>query len=330
MIHGVTMDRREFLYGLGGALLATPGARAQQRPPLIGLLSSTSAEPYKPLVDAFTSGLRERGFVEGRNLAIEHRWVDGNYERLAGLAKDLVALRANVIVAVAPPAARAAKAATASIPIVFSTSGDPIALGLVSSLNRPGENLTGVNLMLFAMGPKRLDLLVKLVPNAERIGLLVNPNNPSTARSRTDSQTAARALGKTLIVVSAGNEREIEAAFDSLREQKVTALSVEADPYLLARRDQLAARAARDRLPVIYPHRENAEAGGLISYGTDLSDAYRQIGIYTARVLIGEQPGNLPVMQITKFETVINMKAARAIDLTIPPDLLTLADQLIE
>jgi putative ABC transport system substrate-binding protein len=324
------MHRRKFLYGLGSTVFAPICARAQQRPARIGLLSSTSAAPYKPLAEAIATGLREKGFVEGRSLTIEHRWVDGNYERLAGLAKDLVASQVNAIIAVAPPAARAAKAATKSIPVVFSTSGDPVALGLVPNLNRPGENLTGVNLMLFAMGPKRLDLLIKLVPKAARIGLLVNPNNPSTARSIIDSEAAARSMSRSLIVVRAGNEREIEAAFDSLREQNVAALSVEADPYLLARRDQLAARAARERLPAIYPHRENAEAGGLISYGTDLTDAYRQIGIYTARILNGEHPGNLPVMQITKFETVINMKAAQAIDLKIPPDLLTLADHLIE
>jgi putative ABC transport system substrate-binding protein len=326
------MRRREFLGALGGAAIAWPiGARAQHAAtPVVGFLSSTSAEPYKPLVDAVSSGLKERGFVEGRNVSIQHRWADGNYERLVGLAKDLVGLRPNVIVAVAPPAARAARAATTSIPIVFSTSGDPVALGLVSSLNRPGENLTGVNLMLFAMGPKRLDLLTKLVPKAKSIGLLVNPKNPSTARSLAEVQSVAKALNKTLIVVGASTESEIDAAFDQLAQQKVSALSVEADPYLLARRDQLAARATRASLPAIYPHRENAEAGGLISYGTDLSDAYRQIGIYAGRVLNGERPGNLPVMQITKFELVINMKTAKALQLAIPPDLLSLADQIIE
>ena len=325
------MRRREFIGGLSVGMAWPLVATAQpSSTPVIGFLSSTSAEPYKPLVDAFSSGLKEKGFIEGKNVSIQHRWADGNYERLVGFAKDLVGLRPNVIVAVAPPAARAAKAATSSIPIVFSTSGDPIALGLVSSLNQPSENLTGVNLMLFAMGPKRLDLLTKLVPKANTIGLLVNPKNPSTASSSAAAQSVAKALGRTLIVVGASTESEIDAAFNQFAQQKVEALSVEADPYLLARRDQLAARAARASLPVIYPHRENVEVGGLMSYGTDLSDAYRQIGIYTARILNRERPANLPVMQITKFELVINMKAAKALQLDIPPDLLTLADQIIE
>ena len=325
------MKRRDFLGGLAAGMAWPVVAIAQQTgTPVIGFLSSTSAEPYKPMVDAFSSGLKEKGFIEGKNVLVQHRWVDGNYERLIGFAKALVDLRPNVIVAVAPPAARAAKAATSSIPIVFSTSGDPIALGLVSSLSRPSENLTGVNLMLFAMGPKRLDLLTKLLPHVSTIGLLVNPKNPSTARSSADTQSVAQALGKTLVVVEASTEREIDVAFDQLAQQKVGALSVEADPYLLARRDQLAARAARASLPVIYPHRENVEAGGLMSYGTDLSDAYRQIGIYTARILNRERPANLPVMQITKFEFLINMTTAKALQLTIPPDLLTLADQIIE
>jgi putative tryptophan/tyrosine transport system substrate-binding protein len=324
--------RREFITLLSGAAVAWPLAARAQQPsiPIIGFLSSTSATPYKPFVDAFSKGLRERGYVEGKNVALEYRWADGRYDRLAGFADDLVRLHASVIVAVAPPAARAAKAATSSIPIVFSTSGDPVALGLVSSLNRPGSNLTGVNLMLFSMSAKRLDLLTKLAPEASTIGLLVNPNNPSTVGSLADSEAAAQALGKKVLVARAGTERDIDRGFDQFVQQRVRASSVEADPYLLARRDQIVARAARLSLPAIYPHREYVEVGGLASYGTDLFDGYRQLGIYTARVLNGESPANLPVMQVTKFEMVINMNTAKMFQMVIPPNVLTLADGVIE
>jgi putative tryptophan/tyrosine transport system substrate-binding protein len=326
------VKRREFITLLGGAALAWPvAARAQQpKAPVIGFLSSTSAAPYKLFVDAFSEGLGQRGYVDGKNVTVEYRWADGHYDRLTGFANDLVRLKVSVIVAVAPPAAQAAKQATSSTPIVFSTSGDPVALGLVSSLSRPGGNLTGVNLMLFAMAAKRLDLLNKLVPNASTIGLLINPNNPSTARSSADAESAAQALGKKLLVARAGTEGDIDAGFDHLVQQKVGAISVEADPYLLARRGQIVARAARHSLPAIYPHREYVEAGGLASYGTDLLDAYRQIGVYTARILNGERPADLPIMQVTKFEMVINMKTAKTLDLVIPPDGLTLADEVIE
>jgi putative ABC transport system substrate-binding protein len=324
------MNRRSFITLLGGAAVAWPlGARAQQRP-IIGFLSSTSAAPYKPFVDAFSKGLRESGYVEGKNVTVEYRWAEGRYDRLAGFASDLVSLHASVIVAVAPPAARAAKVATPSIPIVFSTSGDPVALGLVSSLSRPGGNLTGVNLMLFAMSAKRLDLLTKLAPQVGTIGLLVNPNNPSTGRSLADSEAAAQALGKEVLVARAGTESDIDRSFDQFVQQKVGAISVEADPYLLARRDQIVAGAARLSVPVIYPHREYVEVGGLASYGTDLFDGYRQIGVYTARVLNGERPADLPVIQVTKFEMIINMRTAKALQLVIPPDMLTLADEVIE
>jgi putative tryptophan/tyrosine transport system substrate-binding protein len=220
------MRRREFLSLAGSATLTWPLAAGAQQPsmPIIGFLSSTSAAPYKLFVDAFSTGLRERGYVEGKNVTVEHRWADGRYERLAEFANDLVRLHASVIVAVAPPAARAAKAATSSIPIIFSTSGDPVALGLVSSLNRPGGNLTGVNLMLFAMSPKRLDLLTKLAPEAGTIGLLVNPNNPSTIRSLADSEAAAQALGKKVLIARAGTEDDIDRGFDQLVQQQSSAV----------------------------------------------------------------------------------------------------------
>jgi putative tryptophan/tyrosine transport system substrate-binding protein len=324
------MRRRDFIRALGVATSWPLVANAQEKVPVIGFLGSTSAEGYKPFVGAFFRGLSSEGFAEGQTVTVEYRWADGQYDRLPGLANELVRIPASVVVAIAPPAARAAKAATSSIPIVFSTSGDPVALGLVPSLSRPGGNLTGVNFLLFAMATKRLDLLSKLVPKVDTIGLLVNPNNPSTPRSMEDARSAAEALRKKLIVGRAGTVQEIDAAFGQFTQQKVGAVSVEADPFLLARRDQLAAQAAQHRLPTIYPHRENAEAGGLISYGTHLSDAYHQIGVYAGRILKGEQPANLPVMQVSKFELVINHKTAQALDLAVPPDLLTIADEVIE
>jgi putative tryptophan/tyrosine transport system substrate-binding protein len=328
----IHIRRREFVFILGGAVAAWPLATRAQQPamPLIGILSSTSAAPYKHLVEAIFRGLREQGFDFGRNAAVEQRWADGQYDRLPGFASELTSLPAKVIIAIAPPAARAAKAATSSIPIIFSTAGDPVALGLVSSLNRPGGNLTGISLMLFAMAGKRLELLTKLTPSVNTIGMLINPNNPSSPVSVADAQAAAKTLDLKLILAHAGTSREIDAAFAHFVEQRAGAISVEADPFLLARREQLAAQAARYSLPTIYPHRENAEVGGLISYGTDLIDAYRQIGIYAGRVLKGEQPADLPVMQVSKFELLINMKTAKTLGLEIPPNLLALADEVIE
>jgi ABC-type uncharacterized transport system substrate-binding protein len=326
------MKRRDFITLLGGAAASWPVAlRAQQsKLPVVGFLSSTSSAPYGPFVRAFSEGLGQRGYIDGQNIAVEYRWADGRYERLTQFANELVRLGASAIVAVSPPAAQAAKDATSSIPIVFSSSGDPVTLGLVSSLSRPGGNLTGVNLMLFAMAAKRLDLLCKLIPSAGTIGLLVNPNNPSTVRSTADTESAAQLLNRKLVIARAGAERDIDAGFDLLGREKVEAISVEADPYLLARRGQIVALAARHSLPVIYPHREYVEAGGLASYGTDLFNAYRQIGIYTGRILNGERPADLPVVQVTKFEMLINMKAAKALGLGIPQDMLTLADEVIE
>ena len=325
------MRRRAFITFLGGAVIWPLTAHAQQQAmPIVGLLSSTSAAPYKPFVDAISVGLRDKGFIVGQNVAVEARWADGHYERLPSLANELVRLPSKVIVAIAPPAAQAAKAATPYIPIVFSAASDPVSLGLVPNLNRPGGNVSGVNLMLFAMSGKRLDLLTKIVPKAGIIGLLVNPNNPSTVRSSKDARAAAQALGKKVVVVEGGSEGDIDAAFNQLKQQKVEAISVEADPFLLARRNQIVANAAQLSLPAIYPHREYVEAGGLVSYGTDMLDAYRQIGVYAGRVLMGEHLGNLPVLQVTKFELLINSKAAKSLSLVIPSDVLTLADQVIE
>jgi putative ABC transport system substrate-binding protein len=328
----VNVRRREFIVLLGGTAAAWPFAARSEQPAktVIGILSSTSAAPYKSFVEAIFRGLREQGLDPGGKVAVEQRWADGQYDRLPDFASELIRLPANVIIAIAPPSARAAKAATSSIPIVFSTAGDPVALGLVSSLNRPGANLTGVNLMLFAMASKRLELLTKVTATANTIGMLVNPNNPSSLVSVADAQAAAKTLGLKLIIGRAGTSNEIDAAFADFIEQKVGAVSVEADPFLLARREQLAAQATRYSLPTIYPHRENAEVGGLMSYGTDMIDAYRQIGIYAGRVLNGEQPADLPVVQVSKFELLINMKTAKALGLEIPPSLLALADEVIE
>lgn len=325
-------QRRDFITLLGGAVAAWPLAvHAQQPPiPIVGVLGSTSAAPYKPFVEAIFDGLSAQGYVLDRTLAAEQRWAEGNYDRLSAFADELVRLRASVIVAIAPPAARAAKAATSSIPIVFSTSGDPVALGLVSSLNRPGSNLTGVNFLLFEMVTKRLEFLTKLDATADTIGVLVNPNNPSTARSVANAQTAARMLGKKLIVGNAGAAQDIGPAVARFVEQKARAISVEPDPFLLARREQISAAAAQHALPAIYPHREYVDVGGLMSYGTNLPEAYRQIGIYAGRILKGELPANLPVMQATKFELVINMKAAKTLGIDLPPGVLALADEVIE
>jgi putative ABC transport system substrate-binding protein len=326
------IHRRQFISLLGGAAAAWPvGARAQQKPiPSVGFLSSTSATPYKNFVEAIFEGLKAQGYVLGGNLAAEHRWAEGNYDRLPAYAEDLVRTRVSVIIAIAPPAARAAKAATSSIPIVFSTSGNPISLGLVSSLNRPGGNLTGVNLLLFEMVTKRLELLTKLDATAGIIGILVNPNNPSTARSIADAHAAADTLGKKLVIGNAGAAQDIDPVFARFIDQKARAISVEPDPFLLARREQIVAAATQQALPTIYPHREYVDAGGLMSYGTNLPEAYRQIGVYAGRILKGEQPANLPVIQATKFELVINTKIAKELGIALPPGVLALADEVIE
>jgi ABC-type uncharacterized transport system substrate-binding protein len=325
------MRRRQFITLLGGAAAWPLAADAQQPAmPVIGFLGSPSAIPFRPFVDAVFQGLAEQGFVPGKNVAVEHRWADGQYDRLPAFANELVRQHVSVIVAIAPPAARAAKAATSSIPVVFSTAGDPVALGLVSSLNRPGGNLTGVNFLLFATVTKRIELLTKLAPMADTIGVLANPSNPSTARSTADAQAAAEALGKKLIVAKAGTARDIETGFAHFAQQKVRAISVESDPFLTARREQTVALAAAHSLPAIYSHREFAEVGGLVSYGTSLPDAYRQIGIYVGRILKGEKPASLPIMQATKFELVLNLETAKALGLEVPLHLQQLADEVSE
>jgi putative tryptophan/tyrosine transport system substrate-binding protein len=325
------MRRRDLITLLGGAAAAWPlAARAQQKAmPVIGFLHFASPGPFALYVVAFRQGLSETGYVEGQNLAIEFRWAEGSYDRLPAMAADLVDRKVDVIVAAGPPSARAAKNATSTIPIVFS-SADPIGEGLVASLARPGGNLTGVSVLTVELVAKRLELLSELVPQAKVIVLLVNPNNPNTEPMIRDVQEAARTKWVELPILKAGSESEIDAAFASLVQLQAGGLVVGADPFFNSRREQLVALAARHVVPAIYEWREFAKAGGLISYGTSLAGIYRQDGIYTGRILNGAKPADLPVEQPTRFELVVNLKTAKALGLTVPPSILARADEVIE
>jgi putative tryptophan/tyrosine transport system substrate-binding protein len=325
-------NRRAFLTLLGGTAAAWPLAARAQQPamPVIGFLSSASPGPYAPFVSAFHKGLKEAGYVEGQNVAIEYHWAEGQYGRLSEMAADLVRRRVAVIAATGSSAALAAKAATTTLPIVFIVPDDPAKLGLVVSLNRPGGNATGVNFFVAELGSKQLGLLRELVPPAARVGLLVNPGYPLTEFVIKDVTAAASAIGLQVDVVQASDSREIEAAFSTLVRSKADALLVGPDAMLLSRRLQLAILAARHALPAVYNVREYPEAGGLMSYGTSQTEAYRQVGIYTGKILKGANPAELPAIQSTKFELVINLPTARAIGLEIPPTLLARADEVIE
>jgi len=326
------MRRRDFITFLAGGITMRPlAAHAQQKAmPVIGFLSSLSPGPSAPFTAAFLEGLSETGYVDGKNVAIEYRWAEENYDRLPALAADLVGHKVDVIVTVGGGVvALAAKNATSTIPIVFS-GGDPVALGLVASFARPGGNLTGFSILTGELSPKRLALLSELVPQAKVIALLVNPNSPIAKRIIGDVQEAARAKGVQLSVLNASTEGEIAAAFAALVQLQAGALVVGNDPFFNNRREHLVALASRHAVPAIYEWREFAVAGGLISYGTSLTSIYRQHGGYTGKILKGAKPADLPVQQPTTFELVINLKTATALGLTMPPSLLARADEVIE
>jgi putative ABC transport system substrate-binding protein len=325
------MRRREFIAIFGGAAAWPLAARAQQPTlPVIGFLNNGVSDAYAANVAAFREGLRENGYVEGRDAVIDFRWAEGAYDRLPALAADLVNRHVAVIAASATSAAVAAKAATSTIPIVFAISGDPVKLGLISSVPRPGGNATGINFFTIAVGQKRLGLLHELVPKAAEIGFLENPGSPNEARGLEDAQAAAEQLGYKLVVVKASTVNEIDAAFATLVQAKVGGLLVSPDGFFTGRRVQITTLAARHAIPAIYPGRDFAAAGGLISYASRISDSYRDMGVYVARVLKGAKPPDLPVLEPTKLELVINRSTAKVLGLDIPPGVLAIADEVIE
>ena len=328
----VTIGRRELLAALGGAVAAWPlAARAQQPPmPVIGFLNAASPDTTADRLSRFHQGLKDTGYVEGENVAIEYRWAQGQLDRLPALGAELVRRQVAVIAAFGDIAAVAAKAATTAIPIVFGVSENPVKAGLVASLNRPGSNATGINFLGAELGSKQLGLLHELVPAAVRVGLLVNPRVPQTETVTRDVAAAASAIGLQIDVVEASESREIEAAFRTLVRNRADALVIGADPFFASRRLQLATLATRHAIPAIFNIREYAEAGGLMSYGTSLIETYRQVGIYTGKILKGAKPADLPVEQSSKFELIINLPTARALGLEVPPTLLARADEVIE
>ena len=326
------LHRRAFITLLGGTVAWPLAARAQQPAmPVIGFLSSASPGPFAHLAAAFRQGLQETGYIDGQNLTIEYRWAEGQYDRLPALAADVVRRPVAVIAATGGSlVARAAMAATATIPIVFSSGTDPVRVGLVASLSRPGGNVTGVYLLIGALDPKKLGLLRELVPQATVVGVLLNPNLEDFQPRLAGVQEAARTVGQQIHILYASTERQLDTAFAALNEIRAGALVVGADPFFNSRRDQIAALAARYAIPAIYEGREYAVAGGLMSYGTSVTQGYRQVGLYTAQILKGAKPADLPVFQLTKFEFVINLKTAKALGVKISDNLLSLADEVIE
>jgi putative tryptophan/tyrosine transport system substrate-binding protein len=327
----IDIERRKFISALGGTALVWPlAARAQARIPVIGFLSSLSSGENGHLLAAFRQGVTDAGLVEGQGIRYEFRYANGDYGRLPGMAAELVRQKVAIIAAGAPPAALAAKATTTTIPIVFVVGFDPVAAGLVASYNRPGGNATGVCLITSPVGQKRLELMLELVPKARLISMLVNPTNPDTATEVQDAQAAAGANSRQLRTANASTAAEIDAAFAQITEQGAEGLIVGSDPFFLTQREQFAALAARHGIPAIYPFREFVAAGGLMSYGTSLAGAYHQIGLYAGRILKGEKVSDLPVVQPTTFEMVLNLKTAKTLGVTVPTTLHARADEVIE
>ncbi|HEY2530065.1 MAG TPA: ABC transporter substrate-binding protein [Xanthobacteraceae bacterium] len=326
------VERRGILTALFGAAAWSLAARAQQSVmPVIGFLNSTSADGFAPFLAAFRQGLKEAGIIEGRDATIEYRWAQGQYDRLPALAADLVHRKVTVMAATTTPAAVAAKAATTTIPVVFTTADDPVRLGFVVSLNRPRSNMTGVTNLLVDLGAKQLGLLSELAPSIKTIVALVNPNFVGTERQIRDFEAAARALGLQFTVLRATTESEIDSAFAGMIQLTDAGLIVGVDPFFFAHRDHLVELAARRAIPAVYSDRNYTAAGGLLSYGTAFADSYRQAGIYTGRIVRGEKPADLPVLQqTTKFELAVNLKAAKALGLAVSSSLLTRADQVID
>jgi putative ABC transport system substrate-binding protein len=326
------MRRRKFITLLSGAVASPLAARAQQPAiPLIGLLSAGTRESSAQVAGpAFHKGLSETGFIEGRNVAIEYRYAEGHYDRLPAMVTELAKRHVVAMVASPTPAALAAKAATKELPIIFAVADDPVKLGLVVSLARPGGNMTGVSFLLSDLAAKQLGLLHELIPSATQFGLLINPTNVNAEEVTSEVNNAAAAIGANVTIAQARDSREIDAAFKTLVEAKITALVVGTDPFFFTRRVQLAMLAAHHSVPTIFNVREYAEAGGLVSYGTSLAEAFRLTGVYMGRVLKGEKPADLPVIQSTKFDFLINLAAARVLGLDVPPTLLARADEVIE
>jgi putative tryptophan/tyrosine transport system substrate-binding protein len=325
------MRRREFIALLGGVAAWASLAHAQEPRKAVGFLASGSSDPFPRWLPAFVQGLKDSGFIKGNNINIEWRWAEGQYDRLPSLAGDLVSRSVAVIVAWDAPAALAAKAATKTIPIVFGTGADPVKTGLVDSFSRPGGNLTGVTYLISMLGPKRLELLIELLPSTNTIALLVNPSNPNVASDAPETEAAANALGRRLEVMTASTEGDLEAVFTTMVSRQAGALIVMPDPLFFVRREQLVALAARYAVPTIYFAREITEIGGLMSYGVNLSlDIAKQAATYTAKILRGAKPADLPVQQSVKLELVINLKTAKALGLTVPPTLLIRADEVVE